>query len=203
MDIRSSPQPPTGNPGRHYDPTARRLTWALPRLEPGVVLVGQATAQLAGLRAGAALAVLTELRLADGTLVAQATATVQAAAPAPAVPQIGPAGGVVTLADWTDSQVNWPQRQTGANWGVAGMGSGNDYAATPDGTASLTSTGSAWVDVNVKAMVQAWVANPTQNQGLVLTQDAASGYVYYTFCSELGWSPCGATQAPKLTIWYH
>ena len=52
-------------------------------------------------------------------------------------------------------------------------------------------------------MVQAWVANPTDNYGLVLTQDAASGAVYFSFCSELGWSPCTTAQAPQLMIWYH
>ena len=52
-------------------------------------------------------------------------------------------------------------------------------------------------------MVQVWATNPTDNHGLVLLQDAASGYVYYNFCSELGWSPCTPAQAPKLTIWYH
>ena len=51
-------------------------------------------------------------------------------------------------------------------------------------------------------MAQAWVTDPANNHGLVLLQDAASGYVIYDFCSELGWSPCTATQAPKLTIWY-
>ncbi len=107
------------------------------------------------------------------------------------------------LADWVDSQVNWTQRKTGVNWGVAGMGSGSDYVVTPDGAASLTSAGGAWVDLDVQAMAQAWVNNPAANRGLVLTQDAASGYVYYTFCSELGWSPCSAALAPKLTIWYH
>ncbi len=51
-------------------------------------------------------------------------------------------------------------------------------------------------------MAQAWVDDAAVNQGMVLLQDAASGYVRYNFCSELGWSPCVAAQAPKLTIWY-
>jgi hypothetical protein len=32
---------------------------------------------------------------------------------------------------------------------------------------------------------------------------AAGSYVTYDFCSELGWSPCTATQAPRLTLRYH
>jgi len=107
------------------------------------------------------------------------------------------------LAGWIDAEANKMQRQTGVNWAVVGMGSGSDYAAEADGTADLASEGGAWIDLNVKAMVQAWAANPDDNHGLVLLQEAASGSVYYNFCSELGWSPCTAAQAPKLTIWYH
>ena len=55
----------------------------------------------------------------------------------------------------------------------------------------------------VTEIVKAWVANPAANQGLVLRQAAASGPVTDSFCSELGWSPCTAAQAPQLTIWYH
>ncbi len=115
------------------------------------------------------------------------------------------------LVDWTDSQVNRTQRQSGVNWGVAGMGSGSDYAALPDGLADVGGPEGPWVDLNVTAMAQAWIANPANNKGLVVRQNAASGSVYYKFCSELGWSldpntglpPCSAAQAPKLTIWYH
>ncbi len=108
------------------------------------------------------------------------------------------------LADWVDSQANWTQRQTGANWAVAGMGSGSDYAALPDGTADVGGPEGAWVDLNVTNMVQAWVANAANNAGMVVLQNAASDYVVYHFCSELGWGPsCSAALAPKLTIWYH
>ncbi len=107
------------------------------------------------------------------------------------------------LADWTDSQTNQTQRQTGVNWQTIGLGSGSDYAAEAAGTADLASAGGAWIDLDVKAQAQAWAANPADNQGLVLLQAAVSGAVTYSFCSELGWSPCTAAQAPQLTIWYH
>ncbi len=120
-------------------------------------------------------------------------------------------GAHQVLAAWTDSQANWTQRKTGVNWNVAGMGSGSDYAALPDGLADVGGPEGPWVDLNVTAMAQAWIANPANNKGLVVRQNAASGSVYYKFCSELGWSldpntglpPCSAAQAPKLTIWYH
>ncbi len=112
-------------------------------------------------------------------------------------------GAQRVLVDWVDSQANWTQRQSGVNWGVAGMGSGNDYAALADGTADVGGPEGPWVNLNVTAMMQAWVANPTSNKGMVVLQNAASGYVTYKFCSELGWSPCNAALAPKLTIWYH
>jgi len=106
------------------------------------------------------------------------------------------------LAEWVDSQANRVQRQTVVNWTVAGMGSGSDYAATAEATANVTGAGGAWVELNVTNVAQTWVADPAQNHGLVLLQAAASGYVVYDFCSELGWSPCTAAQAPRLTVWY-
>ena len=107
------------------------------------------------------------------------------------------------LADWTDSQANRTQRQNGVNWQVAGMSAGSDYDATADGTVELTSADKGWIDVDVTAMAQAWVANPTDNHGLVLLPQAASGSVTYSFCSELGWSPCTQAQAPMLKVWHH
>jgi hypothetical protein len=107
------------------------------------------------------------------------------------------------LADWTDSQANRTQRQSGVNWQVAGLGAGSDYAADADGTAALTSAGGAWVELDVKAMAQAWVTEPATNYGLVLLAQTASGSVSAGFCSELGWSPCDLSQAPQLTLWYH
>ncbi len=107
------------------------------------------------------------------------------------------------LLEWTDSEANRVQRQTGVNWNVAGMGSGSDYAASAEDTASITGSGGEWIELDVTAAAQAWLADPANNHGLVLLQDAASGYVTYDFCSELGWSPCGETHAPRLTLRYH
>jgi len=120
-----------------------------------------------------------------------------------AEPQDEALGAHRVLANWIDAEANKTQRQNGVNWAVVGMGSGSDYAAEADGTADLASAGGAWIDLDVTAMAQAWAANPADNHGLVLTQEAASGSVYYNFCSELGWPPCTAAQAPRLTIWYH
>lgn len=106
------------------------------------------------------------------------------------------------LADWNDSQANWSQRKTGLSWSVGGMGSGSDYAAIADGAASVLGAGGAWVELDVTDMAQAWVSNAADNHGVVVLQKAASGYVIYSFCSELGWSPCTPAQAPRLTIWY-
>lgn len=95
------------------------------------------------------------------------------------------------------------QRQTGVNWQVTGMGAGSDYATDADGTVELTSADKGWIDVDVTAMAQAWVANPTDNHGLVLLPQAATGSVTYSFCSELGWTPCTQAQAPVLKVWHH
>ncbi len=106
------------------------------------------------------------------------------------------------LADWVDAQASRLQRKTGVSWQAPGMGSGSDYLAAADGTAALASEGGVWVDLDVTAMAQAWVASPASNYGLVLLQAAASGSVYYSFCTELGLSPCTLDQGPQLTIWY-
>lgn len=60
-----------------------------------------------------------------------------------------------------------------------------------------------WVDVDVTDMAQAWVADSSANHGLVLLPQAATGSVTYSFCSELGWSPCTQAQAPVLKVWHH
>jgi len=106
------------------------------------------------------------------------------------------------LLDWIDSQANRIHRQTGVNWSLAGMGAGSDYAAPADGMTDVLGVGGSWVELDVTDMVQAWVANPASNQGVVVLREAAGGHVTYDFCSELGWSPCTASQAPKLTVWY-
>ncbi len=82
------------------------------------------------------------------------------------------------------------------------MGSGSDYLAAADGTVDVLGAGGSWVGLNVTGMAQAWVNNAADNKGVVVRQEAASGSVLYNLCSELGWSPCTAVQAPKLTIWY-
>lgn len=107
------------------------------------------------------------------------------------------------LAEWTDSQVNRIQRKAGSNWIVAGMGSGSDYAMAPEATAALAGSGNQWVRLDVTAAAQGWVANPANNHGLVLLQEAASGWVIYKFCSELGWTPCSSSQTPRLVLRYH
>ncbi len=107
------------------------------------------------------------------------------------------------LVEWTDSEVNRVQRKAGSNWTAAGMASGSDYAAALEATAALAGSGNQWVQLDVTAAAQSWVANPASNHGLVLLQEAASGWVIYKFCGELGWWPCTPDQAPRLTLRYH
>ena len=107
------------------------------------------------------------------------------------------------LAEWIDSEVNRVQRKAGINWVVAGMGSGSDYTAVPEASLPIASAGDHWVQLDVTAAAQDWVSDPTSNYGLVLRQEAASGWVSYQFCSELGWTPCTQEQAPRLVLHYH
>lgn len=162
---------------------------------------------------GCAFLVLTAVFVAalDATRPVQATADtwVTAIMTIPRNPYIGRSntnsltlGAHQVLASWIDSQANWNQRQSGVNWQAAGMGSGSDYAAAADGSVDVLGNGGSWVELDVSDMAQAWVNNAADNKGVVVLQEAASGSVIYSFCSELGWSPCTAAQAPKLTIWY-
>lgn len=107
------------------------------------------------------------------------------------------------LAEWIDSEVNRIQRKAGSNWVVAGMGSGSDYTAAPEASLPIASAGDHWVQLDVTAAAQDWVSDPASNYGLVLRQEAASGWVSYRFCSELGWTPCTPEQAPRLVLRYH
>ena len=104
------------------------------------------------------------------------------------------------LAEWTDSEVNRIQRKAGSNWAVAGMGSGNDYTAAPEASFPIASAGDHWVQLDVTAAAQDWISDPSTNYGLLLMQEAASGWVSYQFCGELGWTP--AQPLKRLNWWF-
>jgi len=104
------------------------------------------------------------------------------------------------LAAWVDTEANKTYRQSGVAWTVVGLGEGSDYATTALGAQTLSGTAGQWVWLDVTAAAQTWVANPTVNYGLVLLQQDASGAVYASFCSELGW--CTGGNQPKLEITY-
>ena len=61
----------------------------------------------------------------------------------------------------------------------------------------------ALVILDVTALAQTWVAHPAANHGPILLPQTTTGSVTYSFCSELGWSPCTAAQAPVLKVWHH
>jgi len=102
------------------------------------------------------------------------------------------------LVDWVDSQATRAYRLSGVPWSAAGLGPGADYEAAAASTRAFTGAESAgkWINLDVTAMVGAWVQNPASNKGLVLLQSQASGAVIYSFGSEWGVNP------PKLTVTY-
>ncbi len=83
------------------------------------------------------------------------------------------------------------------------MGTGSDYTAAPESSLALANAGDHWVQLDVTAAAQDWISDPSTNYGLLLMQEAASGWVRYQFCSELGWPPCSPSQAPRLVLRYH
>jgi hypothetical protein len=53
--------------------------------------------------------------------------------------------------EWIDSQVTRFQRKADSNWVTPGMGSGSDYAASPEATLPLGSVASGWVQMDLTA----------------------------------------------------
>ena len=106
------------------------------------------------------------------------------------------------LVEWSDAQASRTQRLSGVPWTTPGLGAGADFEAAPAGTRAFGSAESPgkWIELDVTAPARAWVQNSANNKGLVLRQNQASGVVTYSFCSELGWSPCA--NPPKLTVTY-
>lgn len=106
------------------------------------------------------------------------------------------------LKNWSEGTANWSQTGASGAWSEGGgNGSGTDYQATPDATAS-SSFDPGWIEFDVTASVQQMGGStPTGNFGWRLR--AISGYTsalkkFHT--SEYGGS---IDLRPKLTITYH
>ncbi|MEZ4959932.1 MAG: DNRLRE domain-containing protein, partial [Saprospiraceae bacterium] len=88
---------------------------------------------------------------------------------------------------------NWTQRQSGTNWTTAG----GDYNATAENTISVAGDGAySW---NIPNMVQSWVNNPSNNQGVLLKMETEPTAFYKVFASR---ENSTVDNRPVLTITY-
>ncbi|HEX7665288.1 MAG TPA: PA14 domain-containing protein, partial [Polyangiaceae bacterium] len=100
---------------------------------------------------------------------------------------------------WTASQATWNAAKSGSNWATPGARGTSDRSAAAIGTLTPTVTGKTTVTLNAAglAAVQAWVADPSKNFGLVLdTANDPDGLIVDS--SEAA----TASNRPKLSVAY-
>ena len=105
------------------------------------------------------------------------------------------------LRGWTETTATWNRPATGQTWAQAGaQGVGADRYATLVAATNVQATG-RWYAFDVTAAVQAWLANPGSNYGLLLQAAAATNTPNFEerFASR---EATDATKRPKLTIDY-
>ena len=80
------------------------------------------------------------------------------------------------LRSWEETQVSWNQALSGQAWGAAGATSAADRDSQPLCTVVAGSTGPLAVELNVDglALLQSWIANSTNNHGLVISDPVTS-----------------------------
>lgn len=113
----------------------------------------------------------------------------------------GASGGAVTInahkvtASWKENEVTWKARDKAG--GLLWAAQGGDYNATIVSSATLDDTKNVWRAWNLTTLVADWVANPTNNFGVILA--AADGKAEKVFKSSEDGT---ALQRPKLEVCY-
>lgn len=83
------------------------------------------------------------------------------------------------LQNWTASEATWNNRTASSAWSAAGLAADTDYTATASGTITATvgAFGPHTFDSNDKliADVQAWISDPTSNNGWFFKAATESG----------------------------
>lgn len=104
---------------------------------------------------------------------------------------------------WVEAEMSWANYATGQAWDTAG----GDYEATPAVTFDLSAgTGGIWRDIDITAMVQAWV-NGKANDGILLkyvtlSPTATDRYAMQFYSSEAAVTPGYAHVIPTVTVNY-
>ena len=97
---------------------------------------------------------------------------------------------------WNEREVTWRQAQSGVPWGTPGLRRGLDRAAAPMGAVMPREIGETKILLD-RAVVQAWIRNPSANHGLVIATDRTSDG--FRFLSRESKDPA---RRPKLTVLY-
>lgn len=101
--------------------------------------------------------------------------------------------GYQLLRNWSQTQVTWQRAKTGITWQVPGAWGPLDSGATTVATIPKNSLG--WQSfVLSKDLIQAWVANPATNFGIVFGNDNSTDGLSISTQED-------ATNAPQLTVW--
>ncbi len=76
--------------------------------------------------------------------------------------------------DWSESSVSWNVAATGVSWQAAGAKGADDRGSTAVATQRKSSPGALTVGLNVAgvSMVQNWVSDPSQNQGIIVASSS-------------------------------
>jgi predicted esterase len=102
------------------------------------------------------------------------------------------------LTPWRDSDATWTLASQGQSWGSAGLGEGVDYAAAPEYALGNVRLAGAY-SLNLKSLVQRWLAASDANYGLVLIgQGGITSASYPLASAEYG----ETSLRPMLEIWY-
>jgi len=102
------------------------------------------------------------------------------------------------LQTWNESETTWMQSLDGHPWEEPGANKmGIDCEAEAAVTTTLRSS-PTWLTVDITALVQEWVQNPTQNAGILLKATGAAGVQYNLTASEHWYS----ARRPALIVTY-
>jgi hypothetical protein len=100
------------------------------------------------------------------------------------------------LRPWVGSQATWSQASIGGAWDRAGCnGEGTDRDAAASSTTPVDTLG-RWYSWDITDMVRTWVADATQNQGVILKGSGGTS-VEYDFASV---ESADATIRPRLIV---
>ena len=80
---------------------------------------------------------------------------------------------------WTDTEATWHDRKTDVRWGSNGGDGLDDREMTASATTTVSDV-SAWYEWDITDLVQEWVTNPAENQGMFLISDNSRELRFYS-----------------------